>query len=226
MPITTTVIRPLITIVGHLIAPSPDAVLSRKVTKQIDNTIFVKQQPLVILSTDILDEDKLLTFADDKPVRIIMDPRTSVTEYNYHEIRGSEMGTTFVGKPTAINIAGGGTVTGTYSEIYYTLNGKDPSRTKSYLYRYRSINRRYSDMSVRRFNPSTEPSGYYDKKWIRDNLETLGFELKKNNTGNENFTIKARTYYQGIKSPVTIVKIKIIKIDQTSNEVHNSSHIL
>ncbi len=86
------------------------------------------------------------------------------------------------------------------AETWFTLNGKDPVRTKSYLNKYAT------------FSYLLEPS-------VLDFTEK-GFILGSSQTGSDLITLKAMTYLNGNKSRVAIVKFKIARL-QGSQEVEN-----
>lgn len=75
------------------------------------------------------------------------------------------------------------------SETYYTLNGKDPVRTKAHLYNYRDRN-------------------------DTDNGD-LGFVLSAVPSGNSLITVKAVTYQSGRKSRIAIATFRIVQNQNT-----------
>jgi hypothetical protein len=77
------------------------------------------------------------------------------------------------------------------AETWYTLNGKEPIRTESQFYNFTDMN---------------------DRKAIgekTDNLNSLGFVLRTNPTGSDLVTLKAKTYYLGQESKISIITFKI-----------------
>jgi len=81
------------------------------------------------------------------------------------------------------------------SETYFTYNGKDPIRTKAYLYNFRD----WDD-----FTNNPNPSGD-----LENNITSLGFVLRNVPTGNNLVTIKAKTYWRGSESRIAVVTFKI-----------------
>ena len=106
---------------------------------------------------------------------------------------------------------------GLYAETFYTLNGKDPIRTKSYLYKYNDYNDYVS--VIRETNPSTfttDPSanlGVYSGSLFDDNIGDLSFRLRRNYAGEDNIILKAKTYYRGDTSDIAISKFRIYNPD-------------
>lgn len=94
----------------------------------------------------------------------------------------------FVGKVNKI-----GTTVNDKVEIFYTVNGKDPQKTKSYLY--------------------TGPLTFANNR-LHDTTTDSGQAKRKNNTGggasSDNIVVKARTYYHGRWSAMAIAEFKIV----------------
>ena len=91
-----------------------------------------------------------------------------------------------------------------YAETYFTINGKDPVRSKAYLYKYRDLDDRSQS------NPSDD-----DLTWLG-----IGFILGSSQTGSDLITLKAKTYHQGNESRIAIAKFKIAR-DFRSLEIQN-----
>jgi len=68
---------------------------------------------------------------------------------------------------------------------YYTLNGKDPKRTKANLY-------------------------------------TGAFTVRQNKSGGDNYILKARSYINGIASPVRRVDFRIMSVRSDPYQSQNS----
>lgn len=84
-----------------------------------------------------------------------------------------------------------------YAETWFTINGKDPIRTKAYLWKYR-------DMDHDK-----------DRDWANK-----GFLLGSCQTGSDLITIKAKTFYRGVESRIAIAKFKIAR-HVANNDVVN-----
>jgi hypothetical protein len=129
------------------------------------------------------DSDDILTFSNNVRVIITTMALPKVT-YNRES-----------GKLSALEFEGKGRVNIKYvnqlSETYYTLNGKDPVRTKANLYNYRDRNDTTTDTS------------------------DLGFVLSDSNVGNSLLTVKAVTYKNGKKSRIAIAKFRIVQTQNT-----------
>ncbi len=158
--------------------------------------------------TQFNDED-ILTFLDD--VRIII-TTIAAPKQDYVREEGKLSPLVFEGKKTLgvhnINL---------YAETYYTLNGKDPSRSKTNLYNYRDRN----DIGTTfRENPSGE-----DRNIVTDS--DLGFVVAADNIGNSLTTVKAITHQKGLKSRIAIATFRIIQNQNTSefNNVRNQQLI-
>lgn len=93
------------------------------------------------------------------------------------ESRVVEDNNIFVGEPS------GGLTQNETMYTYYTLNGKDPKRTKAYLY-------------------------------------TGPFTVRQNKSGGDNFILKARTYINGISSPIRTVEFRIVDDKENSDLVN------
>jgi len=132
------------------------------------------------------DETDILTF--DRQVRIIITGQVS-RKYDYVTAN-----TTL---PTASNVFEGEATDSSlldinyWAQTYFTINGKDPVRTKAYLWKYKDMDN---------FN---DPAG--------TNYEGLGFILGSAQTGSDLITIKARTFFGGNKSRISVVKFKIAR---------------
>ena len=135
---------------------------------------------LIIDGITQFDSDNILTFSNN--VRVII---TTMALPKVVYTRES-------GKLSALEFEGKGRVNiknvNHLAETYYTLNGKDPVRTKANIY------------------------NYHDKN---DTNNDLGFVLSANNTGNSLLTVKAVTYQTGKKSKIAIAKFRIVQTQNT-----------
>ena len=93
-----------------------------------------------------------------------------------------------------------------YAHTFYSLINKDPRRTANYVYKFTDLDDRVDD------NPSTG---------ALDNINDLGFVLKYSNTGNNSYTLRAKTKYQGKVSPVTEVSFRIYQPPSENNIIRN-----
>ena len=142
-------------------------------------------------------QDKILTF--DQRVRIII--TTIVTpRATYFRESGSFSGLEFEGSPS---IGRNKSTMNQEAETYYTLNGKDPIRTKANLYNYLDLNDAKTTT-----NPS---SGAPDNDYDYLNLPSLGFLFSASPTGSDFITIKAKTYQLGNESRISIARFKIAR---------------
>ena len=147
-----------------------------------------------VSSTTPLDEDNLMTF--EEFVRIIITTNVSYPKPTYVREGRPLTSLEFEGKnkdENNFNLT---------AETYYTLNGKDPIRTSSYLYKYSDLNDRERDTNPSNLDP-------------KDNIGTLGFLLKVSPTGSNTVILKSRTYYDGKISPVSVAKFRIYFVDNT-----------
>ena len=135
-------------------------------------------------------QEKILTF--DKRVRIIITTQVS-PKANYNRQDGVLDSLTFEGN----QVHNSRDSVNRYAETYYTLNGKEPVRTKAHLYNYLDMNDGNGD-------PSAEDNSL-------TNLLDLGFILSASPTGSDLITLKAVTYQNGNKSRVAIAKFKIAR---------------
>ena len=137
-------------------------------------------------------QEKILTF--DKRARIIITAQVS-PKANYIRESGVLDSLTFEGNQANNNRE----AVNRYAETYYTLNGKEPVRTKAHLYNYLDMTDATYDG-----NPSAEDSSLL-------NLLDLGFILSASPAGSDLITLKAVTYHNGNKSRVAIAKFKIAR---------------
>ncbi len=143
------------------------------------------------------DETDILTF--DRQIRIII---TGQINRKYDYVTAN---TTL---PTASDVFEGEATDGSvlnanyWAQTYFTINGKDPVRTKAYLYKYKDMDN---------FN---DPDG--------TNYEGLGFILGSAQTGSDLITIKARTYFGGNKSRISIAKFKIARQQPLTDVVNGA----
>jgi len=143
------------------------------------------------------DQQNIITF--HKNVRIVIQQKVT-PKPDYHTEYSSLPLSTLIkeGAPGAGGFQDGSgqnvIATGQWAETYFTINGKDPVRTKAYLNKYPSP------------DPTDEILDDPTYKW-----ENLGFILASAQTGSDLITIKARTYYQGNKSRIAVARFKIAR---------------
>jgi hypothetical protein len=180
--------RPQIYLIGNTISGSGR---SGTFSDRVDNsTTPVVSSSTTISGTTQLDKDDILTFSES--VRIIITGQIP-PKINYRRKNGTLGDREFEGNMSYDNT--NYNIINEYAETYYTLNGKDPIRNSNYLYHYTDLDDRTYD------NPSDGTS---------DNLNSLGFILKENPTGNYSVTLKARTFYDGKISAVAMAVFKIV----------------
>ena len=125
--------RPVVRLVGTAYANNN----LRPFDSNVDHTKIVERVSSVLARNRVssateLDENNLLTFY--KEARIIITPYSDYPVRRYRNESQKLGALEFEGK-TPIQ----GNIMGLYAETYYTLNGKDPSRTKTYLYKYNDL---------------------------------------------------------------------------------------
>ena len=115
-------------------------------------------------------------FADEVNITFYVDSyvKKSLQNSNYNNANAKIASTTFQGKETSGKFSQATLVQNNIAYIYYTLNGKDPSRTKSNLY-------------------------------------TGPIKLRHNQASGDNVVIKARVYFNGQFSDVSVANIGIAR---------------
>ncbi len=171
-----------------------------------------KSTTTTISSPKTLNKTKVPTFQES--VRIIITGQISFKP-SYFRRNGRFTSTEFEGRvdynSTNVNFN---------AETYYTLNGKDPVRSSNYLYNY--LDKDDLEDKTETISPTnTDPS---ISGAISNNLNSLGFVLKNNKTGDSLITLKARTFYRGNSSPISVAYFRIYNapsdnliIDNTDN---------
>ena len=144
---------------------------------------------LVIGGVTQFDQSDILTFNEN--VRVVITGQAG-NKFPYTTANTSLKESEFEGDRNYSN----GTLVGDYAETYFTINGKDPVRTKAYLWKYRDT----------------------DDIGANDDYSGLGFILGCCQTGSDLITIKAKTYYKGIGSRIAIAKFKIARPSSTIND--------
>lgn len=144
---------------------------------------------LIIGGFTQFDQKDILTF--DRRVRIIITTNVSVRA-SYASPGELEDSLVFQGRSDPHR-----DILNLYAETYYTLNGKDPIRTKSSVY----VNLDMNDAKITT-NPSRDLRGI-------QNLSSLGFLLSDSPTGHDFITLKAVTYQLGNKSRVAIARFTL-----------------
>ncbi len=154
------------------------------------------------------NQEDILTFSDK--VRIVIQPQIE-PKFRYYTKDNSPFNSeenVFEGSASEPPAGGVSNQANYYSETYFTINGKDPVRGKSYLYKYKDFDDQYNSM----LNPSDGiPASIF---------LGIGFILGSSQTGSDLITLKARTFFQGKKSRVAIAKFKIAR-DIQSTDVQN-----
>ena len=127
------VTKPDIRIEGRLINSSTGRIGS-KTTISIDQTPQLKNKAVRATKGEsagtlpIFSKEVVLSFYIDSYVK------KSLQNSNYNNANAKIASTTFQGKETSGKFSQATLVQNNIAYIYYTLNGKDPSRTKSNLY--------------------------------------------------------------------------------------------
>jgi len=137
-----------------------------------------------------LNQEDFLTF--NSKVRIVISGQVG-NKFNYvsknNRLSEKEFeGNTFGNSTVLLN---------EYAETWFTINGKDPVRGKSYLYKYLDT----------------------DDLGENDDWTGLGFILGGCQTGSDLITLKAKTYYKGLESRVAVAKFKIARYLKSPSEL-------
>lgn len=162
----------------------------------VDNSV-VNSTVDGITSITSVDKDQILTFTGD--VQIII-----TTDSNLPRMGGATRSLYQGKEPAGIDTAGDysaqGPIVGQRAETYYSIGGKEPSRGKSYLYKYLDAND-YVDSS----NPSAGTSS--------TNINTLGFTMSMPQSSNDTVALKAKTFYKGNESDVALAYFRFVRPD-------------
>jgi len=207
MPDIRKIARPEIRLVGNII--NDNGVVVENFSEVVDhfNPIGFRTTTS-IQSESQLNKEDLITFVGS--VRVIItgkvDPKPSYARQssNFNSL-------TFEGKQNFNRTSGG-----TYSETFYSLNGKDPVRNSNYLYKFKD----WDDFVEEAVDPS---SG----EITISNINDLGFLLKTNPTGYDVISLKTRTFYQGSISDTSTAYFRLYKkplsttIDNEDNNDNN-----
>jgi len=223
MPDIRKIARPEIRLVGNII--NDNGVVVENFSEVVDhfNPIGFRTTTS-IQSESQLNKEDLITFVGS--VRVIItgkvDPKPSYARQssNFNSL-------TFEGKQNFNRTSGG-----TYSETFYSLNGKDPVRNSNYLYKFKDWDDFVEETvdEIQNPNPSTDPSNVgtnITTTVISNNLNDLGFLLKTNPTGYDVISLKTRTFYQGSISDTSTAYFKLYKkplsttIDNEDNNDNN-----
>ncbi len=148
----------------------------------------------------LFNQEDILTFHDN--IRIVIDT-------NVGSVLGVKPGylTASVGPEYQESIFEGSAnktddlIANKYPETWFTINGKDPIRGKSYLYKYREA----KDQPIK--NDDGLPNDWTG----------LGFLMGSCQTGSDLVTLKAKTFYAGNSSRVAVAKFKIARPSLGSN---------
>jgi hypothetical protein len=149
---------------------------------------------LTIGGVTAYNQEDILTFNGN--VRIVIDTNVgneilTKPQYQTKLVDQRDQETIFEGS----NDDTSGLLSNKYAETWFTINGKDPVRTKGYLYKYLDT----SDQAVK------------NDEGLPNDWSGLGFLLGTAQTGSDLITLKAVTYYQGKKSRIAIAKFKIAR---------------
>jgi len=146
----------------------------------------------IIEGTTILDKENMFIF--DEEVRIIINGQMNPKPTYARQTIG--LGSLVFEGNMSYNTSAPTTINN-FAETFFTLNGKEPIRTKAYFYNYLDIDDAdYNNISA-------------DGNDDINNMGSLGFILKSNPTGSQVFTIKAKTYYRGLESRVAVAVFQI-----------------
>jgi len=208
MPIVQKLIKPTIRLIGLETYNNPDGSDWRQTNRLYDHSVVVDDPRAgkSISVTSNLYKENLPTFYNS--VRVVLDCDVSYPRYTYG--RNSSANRFFTGKVIYSNR---NNAVGEFAEIYYTLNGKDPCRTRSYLYKY--------DSPKTFLNPSTSES---PANWEID-YDIIGFAIESHPGDSDGIVLKAKVYYQGNESDIAEVKFRIIRdLSSVSEESIRTSY--
>jgi len=190
------IIKPTIWLVGTKVETGATSALTSTLefAERVDHSTHLNPVTTQFIGgVSQYDEDNLLTF--DGRVRIVI-TQLATPKPVYNEERGDLGATEFEGNRS---FSPDITEVGRLAETWYTVNGKDPVRTKANLYNYLDLNDAEYDG-----NPSNDTDNL-------QNLAELGFVISASPTGNNVITLKARTFQYGNKSNVAIARFKIVR---------------
>ena len=193
--------KPQIQLVGNVLLSNGDIVDNSNGIRVDHARTLPPVSTTEITGVSQLDKDDILTFFDS--VRIIITGQVATDKPVYlRQNRPEGLG--------ALEFEGANTYSATGAvnkdaETWYTYNGKDPVRSKSYLYTFKDWD--WYDDQINS-NPSGDTGG--------SNISSLGFVLRNSPTGNNLITIKARTYYAGRESRIAVATFKIAQKNDIS----------
>jgi hypothetical protein len=168
--------------------------------KSIDhsNTTFASAN-IEAFSPDQIYRNDPLTF--DNKVRVIITGKYK-PKPNYVRPRKRLSNLEFEGKPTFLSSNTPGLLV-TQGLTYFTLNGADPKKQPGHLYNFKDR------------NDQVDP--------IDPDTTDIGFVLSASPTGSNLITVKARTWFEGDISPITMAVFQIgITSDEARKEVDNA----
>ena len=151
------------------------------------------------LGTQITNYDDVYQFYGDVKLKINtiqsmysygLSPDANLDDVNLKQYQGSKLVKTSQTNMVYVN---------QHAEVYITFNGKDPRRTKEYL---------WQNYPIITTNAKTNPSNPAPAIW-----DTSYMTLKHNKTGTTKTLIKARVYFEGHASDVVSVTINIVRPD-------------
>lgn len=175
-----------------------------------------KSGTTTISSPTTLNKAKVPTFQES--VRIIITGQiTPKLSYIRKESRFDS--TEFEGKinysPINVNF---------YAETFYTLNGKDPVRNSNYLYNYLDRDDYITEDKTETIPPTGGDPSLPGGITISDNLNSLGFVLRNNKTGDSLITLKTRTFYRGDISSIAVAYFRIYNAPSNNLIIDNQNN--
>jgi len=180
--------KPQIRLVGDIVGS--DGWILPYTSTRVDHAIATPPTSTTdILGVTQLDKEDILTY--NGSVRVIITGQTSDKPVYVRQGSTGALDTNqFEG---SINL--GIKSVNKVAETYFTYNGRDPVRTKAYLYNFKD----WDDFVPEIEGDPSSPS----------NVTELGFVLRNSPTGNNLVTIKAKTYLRGNESRIAVVTFKI-----------------
>jgi hypothetical protein len=178
-----TVKKPHIWLIGDYI-DSADGGADKRFSGRVDNAINLPTGSTTKISgVTQFDEDNILTF--NNSVRVIITTEAP-HKIDYQRESSTQPFSSLEFEGNDMFDTGGKNkeTVGFNAETWYTYNGTDPIQDKSYFYNFRDLND----------NPDPR---------------TVGFVLRNSPTGSDLITLKARTFYKGQQSRMSIAIFKI-----------------
>jgi len=204
--------KPHIFLVGNIIDSNEvEGTISANFAQRVEYAKHLEPSVTkVIGGVDQYDQENILTFDND--LRVIITGKVENKFTYFTKDNPTLPAKTFEGFYKDNSNTAASSVIGQYSETWFTINGKDPVRSKCYLYKYKDM-----DDANTSIDPSAENSTS-----VVNSYSDLGFILGACQTGSDLITIKAKTYYQGNESRIAVVKFKIARKQTTSTDIVNA----